>query len=142
MFAPFADIHWVAVIAGTVTFAVLGGLYFGALFAKQYVYATGRENVPKEEQAITGAIFMIGPLVCSLVTVIADAYFVSALKIGTVSDASVLGLIVGIGFLVPMAFNIAINPLFLRPLRYGLLNTPYFLVANVIACMLLVAITF
>ncbi len=142
MFAAFAAIHWVAVLAGTVAFAVLGGVYFGVLFAKQYLYAIGRENLPKDGQAASGAIFVVGPLVCSLTTVIADGCLVAALKIDTVGDAAVLGLIVGLGFLVPMVFNIAINPLFPRPLRYGLLNAPYFFVANVIACMLLVAISF
>ncbi|GAB1379885.1 hypothetical protein MASR1M49_27310 [Pararhodobacter aggregans] len=47
---------------------------------------------------------------------------------------------VGLGFLVPMAFPIAINPLFRRPILYGLLNAPYFLVAKLQACPALVAI--
>lgn len=51
-----------------------------------------------------------------------------------------LGLAVGLGFLVPMAFPIAINPLFPRPILYGLLNAPYFLVAKLLACLALVAI--
>ena len=53
-----------------------------------------------------------------------------------------LGLIVGLGFLMPMTFNIAINPLFPRPLQYGLLNAPYFVVSNVVACILVVLIPF
>lgn len=37
-------------------------------------------------------------------------------------------------------FNIAINPSFPRPVEDGLLNTPYFPIANVIASVLLVVI--
>ncbi|MBI1290247.1 DUF1761 family protein [bacterium] len=140
MLAAFAEIHWIAVVAGTMVFAVLGGLYFMALVPKQYLYVTGRENLPKEQQEVSGAIFVVGPLLCSLIVVIADAYLLAALGIGSVADAAVLGLIVGLGLLVPMTFNIAINPLFPRPIQYGLLNAPYFLVANLIACMLMVAI--
>lgn len=142
MFAAFTEIHWLAVAAGTLVFTMLGGAYFMGLVPKQYLYVTGRENLPKEQQAVSGAIFIVGPMICSLVTVIADAYLVQALGLVSVGDAALLGLIVGLGFLVPMAFNIAINPLFPRPLQYGLLNSPYFLVANTIACALLVAIPF
>lgn len=142
MLAAFAEIHWIAVVAGTFVFAVLGGLYFMALVPKQYLYVTGRENLPKEQQKVSGTIFIVGPLLCSLVVVIADAYLVAALRIATVADATVLGLVVGLGLLVPMTFNIAINPLFPRPIPYGLLNAPYFLIANLIACILIVAIPF
>ena len=140
MLAAFAEIHWIAVVAGTFVFAVLGGLYFMALAPKQYLYVTGRENLPKEQQEVSGAIFIVGPLLCSLVVVIADAYLVAALRIVSVADATVLGLVVGFGLLVPMTFNIAINPLFPRPIQYGLLNAPYFLIANLIACILMVVI--
>ena len=112
------------------------------LVPKQYLYVTGRENLPKDQQAVSGAIFMVGPLICSLVTFIADAYFLGALGISSVTDATLLGLFVGLGFLAPMTFNIAINPLFPRPLQYGLLNTPYFLISNTVACVLLVLIPY
>jgi hypothetical protein len=142
MLSAFAQIPLLAVAAATVVSFMLGGLYFMLLVPKQYLYVTGRENLPKEEQTLPGAIFMVGPLVCSLVTIIADAYLIQALKLDTVLEAVSLGLIVGFGFLVPMTFNIAINPLFPRPLRYGLLNTPYFVISNMIACVLLVLIPF
>lgn len=142
MLAAFAEIHWIAVIAGTFVFTLLGGLYFMVLVPKQYLYVTGRENLPKEEQAVSGSIFIVGPMLCSLVVVIADAYLIAAVGIVSFADATLLGLIVGLGFLVPMAFNIAINPLFPRPIQYGLLNAPYFLTANLIACIMIVTIPF
>ena len=140
MFAPFAEIHWLAVVAGTFVFAALGAAYFMALVPKQYLYVTGRENLPKEQQASEGLIFILGPILCGLVNVIADAYLIAAIGITAPADGALLGLIVGLGFLVPMTFNIAINPLFPRPIQYGLLNAPYFLVANIIASTLLVVI--
>lgn len=142
MLAAFAEIHWIAVIAGTFVFTLLGGLYFMVLVPKQYLYVTGRENLPKEEQAVSGSIFIVGPMLCSLVVVIADAYLIAAVGIVSFADATLLGLIVGLGFLVPMAFNIAINPLFPRPIQYGLLNAPYFLTANLIACIMIVTTPF
>jgi Protein of unknown function (DUF1761) len=142
MAAAFAGIHWIAVIAGTFAFTVLGGAYFMGLVPKQYLYVTGRENLPRDQQAVSGMIFILGPIACSLFIVTADACLLRAVGIASLGDAAVLGLVVGLGFLVPMTFNIAINPLFPRPLQYGLLNAPYFLVANLIACVLLAAIPF
>jgi hypothetical protein len=142
MVAAFAGIHWIAVIAGTLVFTVLGAAYFMAMVPKQYLYVTGRENLPPEQQAVSGTIFMVGPIACSLFIVTADACLVRALGVSSLGDAAVLGLVVGLGFLVPMTFNIAINPLFPRPLQYGLLNAPYFLVANLIACVLLTVIPY
>jgi hypothetical protein len=142
MLAALAEIHWIAVIAGTFVFAVLGGFYFTVLVPKPYLYVTGRENLPKEQQAVSGKIFIVGPMLCSLVVVIADAYLIAVIGIASLADAAFLGLVVGLGFLAPMTFNIAINPLFPRPILYGLLNAPYFLVGNLIACILMAAIPF
>ncbi|WP_417628532.1 DUF1761 domain-containing protein [Pararhodobacter aggregans] len=140
MLAYLAEIRWLPVIAGTLVYAVLGGLYFMVLVPRQYLYVTGREHLPKEEQQVAGAIFILGPFLCSLVMVIADAWLIAALGVTTLGEGAGLGLAVGLGFLVPMTFTIAINPLFPRPILYGLLNAPYFLVANLIACLVLVAI--
>jgi hypothetical protein len=142
MLDTLAGIHWIAVVAGTLAFVVLGGLYFMVLVPKQYLYVTGRENLPKDQQMVSGTIFVVGPALCSLAVVIADAYLISALRIASIFDAAVLALVVGFGFLVPMTFNIAINPLFPRPIQYGLLNGPYFLTANSVACILIVCIPF
>lgn len=142
MLDALAGIHWIAVVAGTLAFVVLGGLYFMVLVPKFYLYVIARENLPKDQQKVSGTIFVVGPALCSLVVVIADAYLMSALRITSISDAAVLGLVVGFGFLVPMTFNIAINPLFPRPIQYGLLNAPYFLTANLVACILIVCVPF
>lgn len=68
--------------------------------------------------------------------VLADAWLIAALGVTSLGEGAVLRL----GFLVPIAFPIAINPLFRRPILYGLLNAPYFLVAKLQACPALVAI--
>jgi hypothetical protein len=140
MLAAFTEIHWIAVLAGTLVFAVFGAIYFMVLVPKQYLYVTGREKLPKEKQQVSGAIYIVGPILCSLLVVIADAYLIDALGITSLTDALALGLVVALGFLLPMTFNIAINPLFPRPLQYGLLNAPYFVVANLVASALVVVI--
>ncbi|AUC12262.1 DUF1761 family protein [Agrobacterium pusense] len=140
MLSTFAQLPWIGVLAGTFAFFFLGGVYFGVLVPKQYIYVTGREKLPQEQLKPMTPIFFVGPLICSFITVIADAFLIQALGVTDIADATTLGSLIGLGFLVPMIFNIAINPLFPRPLQYGMLNAPYFLTANVIACLLLVTI--
>jgi hypothetical protein len=66
--------------------------------------------------------------------------FFSALSIASIGDAVGFGALVGVGYLVATMTNVAINPNMPHPLRYALLNAPYFLVINVIACSILAAI--
>jgi hypothetical protein len=83
---------------------------------------------------------IVGPLVCNVATVIVSAVLISALGIETLRTALAFGAIVGLGYLVAMTFQIAVNPVFARPLLYGLINSPYFLLASLITSSSLVLI--
>ena len=130
MFNVLSEINWLAVIVATIPFALLGGLYFSAIVPKQYAAAVGTQSRP-------GALFIAGPIVASLVTVVTSAVLLRALDVTAVSDGVVFGLLVSVGYLVAQTFQIAINPAFKRPLIYGLLNAPYFIVCTVIASVIL-----
>jgi Protein of unknown function (DUF1761) len=134
MFNVVTEINWLAVLASTVVFAVVGGLYFSVIVAKPYAEALGNENkqLPKP-----GPIFIVGPLISSLVVVITSAVLLKVLSVEALGDGIVFGLIVGIGYLVAQTFNIAINPNFPRPILYGLINAPYFIICAVIASIIL-----
>lgn len=134
MFNVLAEINWLAVIASTVVFAVLGGLYFSAIIAKPYRVALGNET---RELPKPGALFIVGPLIASLVTVITSAVLLRALSVESLADGIAFGLIVGVGYLVAQTFTIAINPNFPRPILYGLINAPYFIVCTVVASIIL-----
>ncbi|MBY4213545.1 hypothetical protein HQO42_18545 [Rhodococcus fascians] len=58
MFNVLAEINWFAVIAFTIVFAVLGGLYFTAIVAKPYKVALGNET---RELPKPGTLFIVGP---------------------------------------------------------------------------------
>ncbi len=124
-----ADIDWIAVLLATLAIAVLGGVYFGAVVPKPYAVALGREGQPPASGPLTYA----GPIVCSAVMAATTALLMASLDIDTTGDALVFGAIVGIGYLTPMTFTIAINPNFPRPLLYGLINALYFVVSGLVA---------
>lgn len=135
LLTAFSQVNWLAVVVATVLLAGLGALYFLVIVPKQYVVVLGRENAPTPEG---GVIDGLGPVVCTFLTVLTSAVLMAALGIDTVGDAVVFGLVVGVGYLLAMTFNIAINPNFPHPIRYGLLNTPYFLGGSVITALAVV----
>ncbi|MFF5155265.1 DUF1761 domain-containing protein [Streptomyces sp. NPDC000348] len=136
MFSVLADIDWPAVAIAAVASFVLAGLWFAVVIAKPYAVALGREGAAAPAQT---ALTMAGPPVCLLVTVLTSAVLVEALDITGTGDAVVFGLLVGVGYLCAMAFQIAINPNIPRPLYYGVLNAPFFVTTSVLSSVVLVA---
>lgn len=136
MFSVLADINWAAVAIAAVASVLLAGVWFAVVIAKPYAVALGREGAPAP---VRTAVAAAGPPVCLLVTVLTSAVLVEALDITGMGDAVVFGLLVGVGYLGAMTFQIAINPNFPRPLYYGVLNAPFFVVTSVLSSVVLVA---
>ena len=137
MFNVLADVNWFAVVLAAVAASVLAGFYFALLVPKYYVIALGRQNAPEPEQSL---VTNFGPVVCILVTTSTSAILIEALDITSTVNALVFGAIVGVGYLCAMAFQIAINPNFPRPLYYGVLNAPFFVVSSLLTSLILVAL--
>lgn len=138
MTSAFPHINWLAVLAATIAQFVLGGVWFAALFGKAYARALGVGDLPPSRPT---PLFLIGPLICGGVTIITTALLLSALAIDDLGEALTLGAIVGVGYLGAMTVNIAINPLFPRPLRYALINVPFFVIGSLMSTAILVALS-
>ena len=136
MFNVLTDINWLSVVLAAVASTVIGGVYFALLIAKPYVVALGREEAPAPEAS---SVSNFGPVVCMVVTAITSAVLIEALDVTGLADGVTFGLIVGVGYLTAMTFQIAINPNFPRPLFYGLLNAPFFIVTSVVTALIVVA---
>lgn len=137
MFNVLGQINWLGVAVATFAAAVLGAVWFTALFGKYYTVALGREAQPPFKMT---PLFMAGPFMCGLVTVIASAILMRALSIESVGDAAVFGVMIGLGFLAATTVNTGINPNIPRPLFYGLISGSYFLVTGVVTSLILVAL--
>lgn len=137
MFNALSEINWIAVISGTLAFAVLGGLWFTAIFGKAYAKALGREGQPQSKPA---PIIFIGPMICGLAATIAMSIFIHALDLRTVGDGLAFGVVAGLGLLASTTVSTGINPNIPRPLFYGLISGSYYFVAGVIVSLILVAI--
>ena len=136
MFSVLDDINWLAFAIAAVASFLLAGAWFAVVIAKPYTVALGREGAPTPSPT---PVSTAGPLICTLVTVLTSAVLVEALDVTGTGDAAMFGLVVGIGYLGAMTFQIAINPNFPRPLYYGVLNAPYFVLTSVLSSVVMVA---
>lgn len=128
------QIDWIAVAASSVAFSILGGIWFGAVVAGLYAKALGRPDLLGSKPAASA---IAGPFACGAVVSIANAVFLPLAGVGTWGEAAGFGLMVSLGYLLPIVANIAINPNFPRPFLYSLINAPYFIAGNTISCLIL-----
>ena len=127
------EVNWLAVVAAIGAYFLWGYLWYSFVVNRAYVVALGRG--PRK-----GALSIAGPLLCLTVTTITSATLMRAFGVTSYAGGLEYGLVVGLGYLLPMVVNIAINPLFPRPLFYSLINAPFFVVGSVMVSLILVAI--
>ena len=124
---------WAIIVASAISF-VFAGIWFGAVVAKPYLVALGREKMAPQKPS---PLFIVGPFLCTLVTTITSAILMRILHIESLSGGLSFGALVGIGYILATCQNIAINPNFPRPFFYTLLNAPYFVLNSLTTCAIL-----
>ena len=138
MIEALAHVNWLAVLVGSVVHFIFGAIWFVGLVGKRYAMLLGITDRPQEKPS---PLSLAGPFVCSAVTIATSAILLRALSITTYGEGLGLSALVGVGYLVPMTVNIAINPLFPRPFAYALLNAPFFVLGSLMSCAILVAMS-
>lgn len=127
-----------AVIIASLAGMTLGWIWFALFFERTYASVLGRSDQPKTKM---GALYIVGPSLCMLVTTVAIAMLMAAQRISSLGSAVGLGTIIGVGLLSATAMNMAINPNVPRPIIYGLLSSAYFLVASNLISIVLYVLT-
>lgn len=131
-------ISLLAVAIASLAVMTLGWVWFAVLFERTYAVVLGRADQPKTTM---GALYIVGPSLCMLVTTLAIAALMAAQRISSLGGALGLGAIIGVGLLSATAMNMAINPNVPRPIIYGLLSSAYFFVASILISVVLYVIT-
>ncbi len=131
--SALAHLNWAAVVVAVASYFVLGGIWFPLIVKRAYAEALGTEMK-------SGILAILGPLPCLTVTTITCGLLIRLLGITTYAGALEFGLLIGIGFLTPMTVNIALNPLFPRPLLYSAINAPFFIGGSVLVSLIFAAI--
>lgn len=88
------EINWLAVVAATVASMVLGGLWFGPLFLKQWAAALGK---PIDEIQPAPALWVLVVL-GQLLVAIALAVVISWAGVGNVLEGALVGIGIAVGF--------------------------------------------
>ncbi|WP_141328266.1 DUF1761 domain-containing protein [Myxococcus sp. AB025B] len=130
------SINWLAVLLSAVALQVLGAAWYMGVIPKPYALALARTDLAGRKPE---PLFIWGPAVCGLVVTLTNAVLLRSFHVDTMSHALAFGVISGLGYLVATVFNVAINPNMPRPLFYGVINAPYFLVSNLVSCAILTA---
>lgn len=121
--------------AATVATTVMGGLWFTVRFGKAYTAALGLEYIPNTRP---GPTFIVGPLVCSLVTIVTSALLMEALNLTSVKEALTFGAIVGVGYIVATMTNSPINPKMPHPPKYSAVCGQLVILSGLTTCLILV----
>ena len=132
------SINWLAVVLSGVALSMLGAAWFMGVIPKQYGIALGRTDLAGRKPE---PLFIYGPLVCGLVVTITNAVLLKSFHVTAMGDALVFGAIVGVGYLSATVVNVAINPNMPRPLFYGAINAPYFVISSLVSCAILTAMS-
>lgn len=136
MINQLANLNWIGVAVASVMYFIIGGLWFTVFFSKPYKVSLGKAN----ETLPNKPIFVVGPMLCTIVITIASAVLIYALNINSYGGAIEFALLVGIGYLVANTVNIAINPNIPRPILYGIISGSYHLICINLASVIIVAL--
>ena len=123
-------VNWLAVVAAALSMFVIGGLWYGPLFAKPWQRAAGLSD----EQVKAGNMPLIFGLAFLLSLLMAAnlAFFVNGLPLGTTIGYAVAA---GLGW---GAFGLSVVALFeRRPLTYHLINGGYLTIAFAVMGLIL-----
>jgi hypothetical protein len=134
MISQLTHLNWIGILLAFVAYSILGALWFTVFFAKSYRISLGRENEILPNQPI----FIVGPMLCTLVITITTAVLMYALNVTTISAAVEFALLTSLGLLVANTVNIAINPNIPRPILYGIISGVYHILGMLIASCILV----
>ena len=134
--AAFADLSWLAIGTATLAYYLLGALWFTPLFGAAWDTAIGHT---RERGERFSAAYYVVPLVSSLLVTVAMAVLVGATGTEKLTDALVLGLVVGLGIALAVSVNNALTPHTPHPFRLGFITGGYHLLGIVAVTLILAA---
>ena len=132
------EINWLATIVAALVYFVLGGIWFAPpLFGRAWAAAAGMQ-MPGEGEG-PGAGIYAAPLIGTLLASIATAMIASGTESTTLGDGLVLGIVLGIGFVVSlMGTTIAFETTKPNPAMWGVITAGYHFV-GIVAVALIVS---
>lgn len=134
-FDLLGDLNWLAVIAATLAYFILGGIWYAqAVFGKAWLQASGIQ-IPEGQRP--GAEFYVFPLISNFLMVLGTAIVARATGTDTFGEAVVLWLVVAVGFAVALTINSSVFDDRPSAGAYFVISAGYHLVGLLIAAVIL-----
>lgn len=132
-FDHLQDVNYLAVLVAAIAWFIFGAIWYIA-FAKQWQRALGVE-VPQGERP-SPVPFVIS-LLAYIVTGIATAALAIATGTDTAAEGAVLGLLIGVGFLLPGVAVVAAYERKPEPGMYFVINGVYNVLAAIVVAVII-----
>jgi uncharacterized protein DUF1761 len=128
-FDALNDVNWLAIIVATLAYWILGAIWYAPpVFGRAWRRASG--NVA-QEGVRPGPALYIGTLLANFVMVVATGALAVATGSTEVSDAIVLGVVVGVGYAVALLLLGAVTETHPSPGAWFTINAAYHLIGLV-----------
>jgi uncharacterized membrane protein len=130
-------VSWAAVLAATVAYYLLGGLWFTPLFGRLWDRAVG---VARVRGARAPALSYVAPLVGCFLTSLATSLVVSAFEVTQLGDALLLGVVLGVGCGAAVSLTNSPTPTAPHPLLFAAVTGGYHAVGITLATAIVCAL--
>jgi hypothetical protein len=135
-FDALGDLNWLAVIVAAIAYFAIGALWYAPpVFGRIWADAGGFA-LPEAGQRPSAAIY-VTPLIGSILSAIALGMLAKATGTDSFAEGIALGLIVAVGFAIPIALVTAqFESQKPKPMVWGAVNGGYHVVGNLIAAII------
>ena len=129
------EINYIAVLVASVAAFAVGALWYGPLFGKNWRELMGFSAEATQSMKMTPVKAMAGGFISTLILTYVLAHFVTLIGVITVADALTLGFWIWLGFVATIMLNSVWYEN--RPLQLYLINASHYLVAILVAALVL-----
>ena len=131
-----SDLNWLAVIVAALAYFAIGAVWYApGVFGRTWA-AAGGFDLPEAGNRPSAAIYLT-PLIGSVLSAIALGMIAAASGTDTFEEGIVLGLVVAVGFAIPIALVTAqFETQKPKPMVWGAINGGYHVVGNLIAAII------
>jgi hypothetical protein len=128
-----SDLNWLAVIVAALAYFAIGAAWYApGVFGRTWA-AAGGFDLPEAGSRPSAAIYLT-PLIGSVLSAIALGMIAAASGTDTFEEGIVLGLVVAVGFAIPIALVTAqFETQKPKPMVWGAINGGYHVVGNLLA---------
>ncbi|MDF1489431.1 DUF1761 domain-containing protein [Tessaracoccus caeni] len=134
MFDVIAHVSWLGVALAALAYYILGAIWFTPLFGKTWDRAIGHEVSGARR---FGADYYIVPLVSAVLVSVALGVLLAVAAPASMSEALIVGVIVGGGVALPVSMNNALTPHTPHPYVFGAVTGGYHMVGIVVVAAVL-----